>query len=116
MSIVSNASPLISLARIGSLGLLRKLYGKLLIPEAVWQEIVVQGVGQPGAKEVKDSKWITVQAVENRSLVLALTQELDEGEAETIVLVLEQSADFLLMDERIGRETARYLGLRYTGG
>ena len=36
MSIVSNASPLINLARIGKLGLLQELYGELIIPEAVW--------------------------------------------------------------------------------
>jgi predicted nucleic acid-binding protein len=43
MKIVSNASPLINLARIGKLGLLQKLYGELIIPGAVWQEIVVEG-------------------------------------------------------------------------
>jgi predicted nucleic acid-binding protein len=115
VSIVSNASPLINLARIRSLDLLHQLYGKLLIPKAVWKEIVVEGAGQPGAEEVKSAEWITVQAVANHSLVLALRQELDAGEAETIVLALEQKADILLMDERLGRETARHLGLRYTG-
>jgi predicted nucleic acid-binding protein len=57
MSIVNNASPLINLARIGKLGLLDKLYGELIIPEAVWQEIVVEGVGQPGADEVKVPRY-----------------------------------------------------------
>jgi hypothetical protein len=49
--IVSNASPpLVNLARIGKLDLLRELYGKLLIPEAVWREVVVDGAGQPGGQ------------------------------------------------------------------
>lgn len=115
MSLVSNASPLISLARIQSLNLLRQLYGKIIIPEAVWQEVVIEGAGQPGAEEIKGAAWIRRQAVANRSLVLALRQELDAGEAEAIVLTLEQRADILLMDERLGRDTARHLGLRYTG-
>ena len=38
MRVVSNASPLINLARIGKLTLLRDLYGELIVPEAVWQE------------------------------------------------------------------------------
>jgi predicted nucleic acid-binding protein len=39
MSIVSNASPLINLARIGKFNLLHKLYGELIVPEAVlWKE------------------------------------------------------------------------------
>jgi hypothetical protein len=115
VSIVSNASPLINLARIETLDLLHQLYGKLFVPEAVWQEIVIEGAGQPGAEEVKSAPWIMPQAVANRSLILALRQELDAGEAEAIVLALEYKAELLLMDERLGRETARHLGLRYTG-
>ncbi len=115
MSIVSNASPLINLARIGKLDLLRQLYGELVIPEAVWHEVVVKGVGQPGVDEIKAASWIKTQQVANRQLVQALRQDLDAGEAEAIALTLETKAELLLMDERLGRETARHLGLRYTG-
>lgn len=44
-----------------------------------------------------------------------LRQELGAGEAEAIVLAIEAQADLLLMDERLGRETARHLGVRYIG-
>ena len=115
MSIVSNASPLINLARIGKLDLLRQLYGELVIPEAVWHEVVVKGVGQPGVDEIKAASWIKTQQVANRQLVQALRQELDAGEAEAIALTIETKAELLLMDERLGRETACHLGLRYTG-
>ena len=115
MSVVSNASPLISLARIGKLDLLHQLYDELFIPEAVWHEVVIEGVGQPGADEVKAASWIKTQSVTNTPLVHALRQELDAGEAEAIVLTLETQAELLLMDERVGREVARHLGLRYTG-
>ena len=43
MSVVSNASPLINIACIGKLDLLSQLYGELFIPEAVWNEVVVEG-------------------------------------------------------------------------
>ena len=115
MSVVSNASPLINLARIGKLDLLRQLYGELFIPEAVWQEVVTDGIGQPGAAEVKTATWIKVQSVTNTLLVRALRQELDAGESEAIVLALEMESELLLMDERLGREVAQYLGLRYIG-
>lgn len=115
MSIVSNASALINLARIGKLDLLRQLYGELIVPEAVWREVVVEGVEQPGADEVKAAAWIKMHAVTNRQLVHVLQQDLDAGEAEAIALALEIEAELLLMDERLGRETARHLGLRYTG-
>lgn len=58
MNIVSNASILINLARIGKLSLLHKLHGELIIPEAVWQEVVVEGAGQPGAVGGKTATWI----------------------------------------------------------
>lgn len=109
MKIVSNASPLINLARIGQLELLHQLYGQLLIPEAVWREVVVDGAGQPGAEAVEAATWIETQAATNKQLVQALQQELDAGEAEAIVLALEVEADLLLMDERVGRETAGFL-------
>lgn len=115
MSVVSNASPLINLARIGKLDLLRQLYGELFIPKAVWQEVVTDGVGQPGAVEVKVATWIKVQSVTNTLLVRALRQELDAGEAEAIVLALEMESEVLLMDERLGRDVAQHLGLRYIG-
>ena len=115
MKVVSNTSPLINLAWIGRLELLHELYGAIHIPEAVWHEIVVQGSGQLGAKEVSHASWIKTCAVDNKLLVLALHQELDAGEAEAIALAMEQKAELLLMDERLGRETARYFGLNYTG-
>jgi predicted nucleic acid-binding protein len=93
MKIVSNASPLINLARIGQLDLLQQLYGQLTIPEAVWHEVVVEGAGQPGAKAVEAASWIQIQPVTNRELVQSLRQELDAGEAEAIALALEMKSD-----------------------
>jgi predicted nucleic acid-binding protein len=115
MHVVSNSSPLINLARIGRLTLLRELFGVLIVPDAVWQEVVVEGAGQPGADEVRAAEWIQRQAVMNTQLVQALQQDLDAGEAEAIALSLELGADLLLMDENLGRQTARHLGLRYIG-
>lgn len=115
MKVVSNTSPLINLARIGHLNLLPSVFGRLLIPEAVWQEAVIDGEGQPGAKEIRQADWIERVTVSNRPLVRSLRQELDPGEAEAIALAVEINADWLLMDERLGRQTARHFGLGYIG-
>jgi len=69
MSIVSNASLLINPARIAKLDLLRQLYGELIVPEAVWQEVVVEGAGYPGADEVKTDVCIKMRSVTNRYIV-----------------------------------------------
>jgi len=115
MSVVSNASPLINLARIGQLDLLAQLYEELVVPEAVWHEVVLEGAGQPGAKEIETGSWVEVRSVENRGLVRALQQELDAGEAEAIALALEIKAEFVLMDEHLGRETGLHMGVRCVG-
>jgi predicted nucleic acid-binding protein len=97
MTVVSNASPLITLARIGQLDLLRQLYNEILIPEAVWHEVVIEGINQPGAEVVSSAAWVVRHTVTNRQLVQALQQELDAGEAEAIALAVEIGSA-LLMD------------------
>ena len=73
-------------------------------------EVAIHGTGQPGADGVKDAAWIKKRAVANNQLVAALQQDLDAGEAEAIALALEAGADAPLMDERLGRDTARHFG------
>jgi predicted nucleic acid-binding protein len=79
MSTVSNASPLINLARIGKLDLLYQLYGKLIVPSAVWQKVVIEGAGQPGADDVKAATWIRTQTVTNKELVRAFAAGIGRG-------------------------------------
>jgi predicted nucleic acid-binding protein len=107
MIFVSNASPLVNLARIGRLELLQDLFGEVCLPDAVWEEVVVAGEGQPGARLLAQARWVARRQVQNQSLVQALRQELDAGEAEAVVLALELKADLLLMDERLGRDERR---------
>ena len=97
--IVSNSSPLISLARIGRLDLLHRLYKELHIPQAVWNEVVLKAGDQPGVAELKTTSWIKTETVSNRELVKALQRDLDAGESEAIALALEKKAELLLMDE-----------------
>jgi predicted nucleic acid-binding protein len=83
-------------------------------------QIPISHAGIAGLKiliydEIGSADWIQRQAVMNMQLVHALQQDLDGGEAEAIALSLEIGADLLLMDENLGRETARHLGLRYIG-
>lgn len=46
MIVISNTSPIINLATIGQLDLLNQLYSKLIIPAAVYQDIVIAGAGR----------------------------------------------------------------------
>lgn len=115
MIVVSNTSPIINLATIGKLDILRQLYGSIVIPESVYHEIAVTGSGEAGSMEVQTLGWIETKKAANRFQVAALQIELDKGEAEAIALALELKSDLLLLDERRGRAVASRLGLRSVG-
>lgn len=115
MLVVSNTSPIVNLAAIGQFDLLRSLFGQILIPHAVYEEITVAGAGRPGAEEVEREDWIAAEAVQDARLVRALAPDLHKGEAEAIVLASERNADWLLLDEKAARRVADRLGLRVVG-
>jgi len=115
MIVVADASPLIALARIGRLDLLVAVFGQLLVPDAVWREVVDAGAGKTGATDVADADWIERRSVSDSALVNLLRHDLGAGEAEAIVLAREANADFILMDERLGRSAAHSLGLKVVG-
>lgn len=110
MSLVADAGPILSFARAQQLDLLREVVGTLLIPEAVYDDIVVRGAGRPGAQDVHMSTWIRRERVQERSLIDQLPLKLHSGEREAIVLAKEQSVA-LLIDEREARRIALGLGI-----
>lgn len=114
MVIVSNAGPIIALARIGKLDLLKQ-FKQIYIAQEVYKEVVVKGEGKPGSDEVENSDWFIIKEVKNTLAVESLTIELEKGEAETIIVALELNADLVLMDESIGRDIAKSRGLKVIG-
>jgi hypothetical protein len=58
MIVISDSVALIGLSAIGALDLLNRLYGTVIVPDAVYQEVVVQGAGKPGAQAVAAASWI----------------------------------------------------------
>ncbi len=116
MIVVSDTTPLIGLASIGRFELLRELFREIYIPQAVYDEAVVFGREKGGAeREVARAKWVKVKEVKDRLAVEVLLDELDLGEAETIVLAREINADWVLMDEKKGRRKLEQLGLQKIG-
>ncbi len=98
MKVVSNSSILIALSRIGQLDLLSQRFKEgIIIPQAVWHEVVETGIGRNGANEVKSANWITVHKITNNSLFALLYTELDKGESEAITLSIEEQADIILL-------------------
>lgn len=114
LRVVSNTTPVIALSVIGRLDLLRELYTEVLIPPAVYAEVVTGGASRAGATELQRAHWIrTVSLADPRRADLLV--DLDRGEAEAIALALELDADLLIVDERLARRYAQHLDLQITG-
>jgi predicted nucleic acid-binding protein len=113
MIVVSDTSPILSLALIGRLELLHDLYGTITIPEAVRSEIIA--TRQSGAQEVGVADWLSIRPIELDVVLKLLLREVDRGEAEAIGLALQLDADVLLIDERKARHLAAYLELGVVG-
>jgi predicted nucleic acid-binding protein len=116
MTAVSNTSPLLRFSSIGRLDLLKQKYGDVIIPPAVWSEVIIDGGRRPGAADVASAAWIRRQAPAATALLARLVEELGAGEAEAIALASELGgATPVLLDDRKGRRIARELGLSVVG-
>lgn len=115
MTIVSNTSPISKGAKVGQLDLMQQLYGVILIPSAVYEELLDEGAGEIVITAVQSAVWLELHPVQNQELVNQLRDRVNVGEAEAIALAVEVEATRLLIDERLGRQAATNLGLKVTG-
>jgi predicted nucleic acid-binding protein len=117
MIVVSDTTPLISLLKIHHLDLLEKLFGHVLIPQAVFCELTSDERFKDEADQIIDSKFVSVRTVKNAESVNILKRatSLDKGESEAIILTDELKADILLMDEAKGRAVSGQMGLKVMG-
>ena len=95
--------------------ILLQIFGRIIIPEAVYNEVVVRGKGRAGAEEVKNADWIEIQKVQNKLAVKTLRLNLGFEESEVIALASEHKADFIILDDWKARQTAKELGLPVIG-
>lgn len=117
MIVVSDTTPLISFLKMEKLDLLGKLFGKVLIPQAVFDELTIDERFRLEAEQIKQKQFISVEPVRNPESVSILKRAtgLDQGESEAIVLTDELKADLLLMDEAKGRSVSNQMGFKIMG-
>lgn len=115
MPIVSNTSPISNLAKVGQLNLIQQIYGKILIPTAVCEELLDERAGETVITAVQSATWLEIRPVQKQELVNELQSRVNIGEAEAIALAVEVNATRLLIDERLGRQAAAERGVKITG-
>jgi hypothetical protein len=115
MTAVSNSRPLIFYARIGRLDIIQALFDEVLVPAAVWKEVVTIGRDRAGSTEVAGAHWIRQRPIQSATR-WHLLESLDPGEREAIALVLSlETAVPILLDDRRARRVAHDLGLYIIG-
>lgn len=100
MIVVFDSSALINLAKINQLRLLEDMYGGVLIPQGIYDEIVIDGAGKVGSEEVQNAQFIKVKEVDNPEDIGVYTDPLSPEDAEVIVLAKEQNADLIITRDR----------------
>ena len=115
--VVADTGPLIALARLGELDLLRRLYGRVAVPPAVKAELAI-GSDRPGARALEAALaagWILVHGVSDPVALRELSMLLGPGEAEAIAVAAQRRAQVLLIDDARGRRIARRRGVPVAG-
>lgn len=102
---VINAGPLVALSLAGRLDLLPAPFEEFWIPEAVFREVAVAGLGRPGAAALTDAAW-TERICPTPEPDPLLVAELDPGEAAVISLTRACSPCMAVIDEKRGRRIA----------
>ena len=117
MIVVSDTTPLISLMKASRLEVLQQLFGEVLIPTAVFDELTSNDSFQQEAQQIRDCPFIRVVSVSETKAVDVLRRStgLDLGESEAIIYADDNKAHILLMDEAKGRQVAKAMGLYIMG-
>jgi predicted nucleic acid-binding protein len=110
--VLSDTSPINYLVLTGHIDILPALFGQVVIPAAVLNEL--QHSGTPAAVHRWMSQppaWLLIRSAAHVDPQIRLGQ----GEAEAISLAVEMHASLLLMDDRRGRREAEDRGVSVAG-
>jgi hypothetical protein len=114
--VVSDATPIISLAKIEILDILGRFYDEVLLPKAVYDEVCSNHMFAKEAAAIQKCVFVNVKTVDcEQSVKLLRATGLDLGESEAIVLADSLPGSLLLMDERKGRQIALNMGIQIIG-
>ncbi len=116
--VVVDSSCIIGLTHIGLFEQLPNIFQEISIPDFVYQEVVLNGKGRPGADETTkavQSGWLVKRFVRDMLAVDALLTNLSRGEAEVIIMTKELLLDYALIDEKIARNIATLMDIKTVG-
>ncbi|MGI0479734.1 DUF3368 domain-containing protein [Geminocystis sp. CENA526] len=114
MIIIADTSPLCYLIIIDCINILPELYGKIIIPEVVYQELTNQCSPKKVREYLKNKpEWLVIKNHQEK-IDLEL-DKLDKGEKSAIILAEEVKADLIILDEKLARKVAKNRNLKIIG-
>jgi predicted nucleic acid-binding protein len=111
--IVADSSPFVHLDRIGRLDLLPAVFGRVVVPAIVADEVGRGGFRFPGI-DVRTLAWVTIQPDRNDPDLVA-DPSLHVGEIAVLSLARSYADHLVIIDDLGGRTAAQRLGLRFIG-
>ena len=112
--VVINASPLISLFGSNQQHILPKLFDEVIIPDAVWEEIVEGGHQDNAAASIPTTPWLIKKKLTTVSPVV-MSWDLGKGETEVISYAILNSGFYVIIDDAAARRCAKTLGVHSLG-
>lgn len=114
MIVIADTSPISYLVLIGEVELLPRLFNKIFIPEAVYNELGAKGAPSVVQSWIGNSPdWLEVSSIS--PIDDPLLAHLHLGEKQAILLAEQFKADLIIVDEKAGRKAAQQKGLNVTG-
>jgi predicted nucleic acid-binding protein len=110
--VFSNTTPFLALSSVDLLHLLPSIFDEIVVAPSVVDEC--REGGRILVPDLTSQSWVRVQPVQDERRLPALF-ELDRGERDTLLLAAAQSGALVVMDEKLGRAFAEYLGIQVTG-
>ncbi len=112
MIVFSNTTPFIALSSIHKLDLLPKLFGQIHVVTEVIEECAAGGIIP--VPDLRILPWV-IEVQPTQAITISILFELDKGEKYTLQMAKERNAGRVIIDEKIGRDIAEYIGLEVIG-
>lgn len=113
MIIFSDTTPIIALSSIAQLDLLPTLFNEIYVVEEVVEECAIGG--KIIVPDLTKLDWVNVVESKDIKDQNSFLKELDKGEKHTLNMAFHQNADYVIIDEKIARNVAEYMGISVTG-
>jgi len=108
MIVVSDTTPIISLMKVGKLNLLKEMYGEVVIPFAVYDELTCNAAMAKEIITIEENQFLRVNEVDNHFAVNLLREQMNLGAGESEAIALAKTTDHIInikpiLDEMIAQ-------------